>query len=226
MTFDELMAVARRVYNREGGGQPLSPLYLAIDSGHRTKEVYEFARAQRGVYCCKGQQAPVYSVKPSQIKYNLGKSVVVHEITLFNVNTSMFKEMLHRMIHTPAPDEADTVGEPGCFHIHHEAEDDYCLQLTSEQQVWKNVSVGRAKRRVAVWEPKTAHAANHYLDGEVYGLGIADFLGLLAMTRESIAAQTAARSQTSEPSSSPRSRQGSRIGKGALGWRPRKLITR
>lgn len=219
MTFDELVAVAQRPYEREGGGQPLKPLYLAIDSGHRTHEVYEFARTNRGIYCCKGQQAPVFSVKPSEIKYSIGRSIVVRQVMLFHINTSMYKEMLHRMIHTPS-------GDPGCFHICKEAEDDYCVQLTSEQQVWKTVNIGRAKRRVAVWEPKTAHAPNHYLDAEVYGLGIADFLGLLSMTRESVAAQTAAKGQRSEPSASQRSQRGRRIGKGTLGWRPRKLISR
>jgi phage terminase large subunit GpA-like protein len=218
MTFDELLAVAGHVFPREGSGQGLAPMYLAIDSGHRTKEVYEFARANRGVYCCKGQQAPVYSVRPSQVKYPVGRSTTVREVMLFHVNTSMYKEMLHRMIHTPS-------GQPGCFHLYAEAEDDYCVQLTSEQQVWKTVSVGRAKRRVAVWEPKTAHAPNHYLDAEVYGLAIADHRGLLAMTKESVAAQTAQQPHTSEPSTD-RGRQSRRIGRSTLGWRPRKLISR
>ncbi|KPK71194.1 MAG: hypothetical protein AMJ84_06525 [Acidithiobacillales bacterium SM23_46] len=191
MTLDELMVVARKRYDRQRAS-PISAMVLAIDANYRTHEVYEFARANPGVRCCKGQQAPAYSVRPSPVQYTLGKSTVIQQVMLFHVNTSMYKEMLHRMIHTP-------MGDPGCSHLYLETEDDYCNQVTAETQVWKTVSVGRAKRRVAVWEPKTAHEPNHYLDAEVYGLAIADFSGLLATRRPVKLQATAERSQKEGP---------------------------
>lgn len=49
---------------------------------------------------------------------------------------------------------------------------DYAEQVTSEHKV----NIVKGGRRVESWVPKTAHAANHYLDAEVYAACAADLL--------------------------------------------------
>lgn len=208
MTLDELYDVCTLTYDR-ANGDALSPQWVAIDSGARTHEVYEFARNHPGVYAVKGEQNPVYNVRPNRIKYVLSKTVEQLVCMLFHVNTYTYKVMLHRMLHTPD-------GEPGCFHLNRDTTDDFCLQLTAESLVWKTVTVGRAKRRVAVWEPKTAHTPNHFLDVMVYLLAIADFRGVLSM-RDPKATATKARSEdVSSKSKAPK------FGTGPQGWSKRR----
>lgn len=221
MTFAELWEIVTRTY-RTARGEARSVAYLAVDSGYRTHEVYEFARTHPGVHAMKGEQSAPYGVKPSRVDYSTKGTAKRHSLMLYRVNTSLYKEMLSRMIHV-AP------GEPGEVFLHSEASDDYVQQMSSEHQVWKTVMVGRSKRRVAVWEPREAHTANHYWDAEIYGLAIADFRGLLGLQAQTIPPSTPAPSPEDVYRERPMESAGMdrpRYGRRSLGWRPRRLMSR
>lgn len=207
LTLEELYeAIAMHRFPIEGSDETMAPLYVAIDSGHRTEEVYRFAKTHSGVLCCKGQQKADYAVKPATVKYTLKNGVEVIDVTLYHVNTSMFKEMLYRMIHTKEED-------PGAFFVSVDTDDDYCNQITAEHQVWRVVTVGRTKRKIPVWELKHTHAPNHYLDTEVYGLAIAHLKGALSLSKP----------KAPPPTTTERSEDNQRFGTGPRGLVRRKL---
>ena len=54
-------------------------------------------------------------------------------------------------------------------------DDEYAKQVTSEHKVYVKGAKGARKLR---WVPKHSHAANHYLDCEVYALAAAEILGV------------------------------------------------
>jgi len=168
--FPELLEHYDESYPRATKGDPLACQCLVIDSGYRTGEVYEIARTVPGVYPTKGQQDAVYSVKPSDVQYKLDGTVKIREVRIYNVNKAMFLTALHQSFEIP-------LGEPGAFHIHSETTDEFCLHMAAEHQVKIIKSVNGAKREVLIWQPRTPTTPNHYLDGWVYGLAIAHFLG-------------------------------------------------
>ena len=59
----------------------------------------------------------------------------------------------------------------GCWMNHADCDRDYAEQVTAEQKVADKT--GRE-----TWKPRTSHAANHYLDAEVYAFAVADRLGV------------------------------------------------
>jgi len=66
------------------------------------------------------------------------------------------------------------IDEPGCWMVHAGCDPEYAEQVTSEHKVNVRTAGGRTVQK---WTPKTAHAANHYLDAEVYAMCAADRLG-------------------------------------------------
>lgn len=129
---------------------------MAVDSGYRADEVYEFSR-QQGIIAVKGHDEAVYRVRSSQVE---GKQNAA-PVDLFHLNNKAFMERLQRMIHTPE-------GESGRWNLHRETEEEYISMLASEHLVKKK---GSAKR---TWQPKTEGRANHLLDVERYILGLSE----------------------------------------------------
>ena len=176
-TFEELYAFCSEPYYRKNSAEYLNVELLAIDSGYRTFEVYDFARAYPGVVPCKGQVSMDTTYRPKDISYSRPGRAKKARVTLWHINTSAWKEAMYRLMKIEQ-------GEPGAWYVHSEVTDDYCKQVTSERQVWKDVTVGNAKRRRLVWEPRTTHAQNHYLDAEVYGMAMAAERRMLNMDPE------------------------------------------
>ena len=170
-TLEDLYEIATRPIPIAGAKQTMQAMYAAIDTGHRTFEVYDFVKAHPGFLAVKGQPAKDYPVRPARVEYTPKGSLRKRSILLHHVNTPHYKEALFRLMNV-----AD--GDPGEWHVHRETTDDYCEQVTSEHQVWRELTIGHVKRRALVWEPRRAHAANHLLDAEVYGMAIADAKGV------------------------------------------------
>jgi len=75
----------------------------------------------------------------------------------------------------------------GSFMVFNGCDEDYAEQLCSEEKV-------PAKNGNFVWQPKTAHIDNHFLDCEVYAALAADLLNVryledLNITQEYVPAQ-------------------------------------
>ena len=58
--------------------------------------------------------------------------------------------------------------------VHDGCDMEYATQVTAEHKV--NVKSGNTVKQV--WQLKSSHADNHYLDTEVYALAAADILGV------------------------------------------------
>lgn len=131
-----------------------------IDSGYRPGDahrrpdhaVYTFCRSMPGIaFPTKGQDTMDSPFRHSSIDYTYGGALVKHGIRLYHLNTDYAKRWLHSRIRWPE-------GEPGGWHLHNAATEDYCKQLVSEQLLLK--ASGRA-----TWIRRSRN--NHFLDAEV-----------------------------------------------------------
>lgn len=176
-SFGDLMTVAHTPFAVHGHpDKTIRPTRLAIDSGgDRTADVYLFAKRTPGVYAVKGREADVpWPVRPSKIEYTPKGSTARFSLTLYHVNVSYYKGALLRAMKVPP-------GDPGAWHVHADTSDEFFDQVTSEVLEWQTVNNHGRKSRRQVWQKKTTHAANHYLDATVYVMAIADLLGVTSL---------------------------------------------
>lgn len=164
--------VALRPFETEDR-RTLTPRYLGIDSRYRMEEVFDFARANAGVYPIFGESSQRgeawWFSRPDRLPD--GRRLVAG-MTVYHVNTGYYKHVIHRGLKTPAADA-------GAFNVHAHVSRDYCTQLTNEQFI-RHRPKGGGKVRLA-WTPKSEGAAVHYLDCEVYAMAVADITGTLAL---------------------------------------------
>lgn len=140
---------------------------LAIDSGYRTDEVYDFGR-KPGVMVCKGVTQAIYRTRASSIEWQPKGSRGVQSVQLHSVNTSLFKTKVHRLAKLD-------LDQPGAWYLPRDCDVEYIQQFASEHQVWRRPKGKRAGSAAQlVWETRTQGAANHYLDCDVYGAALAD----------------------------------------------------
>jgi phage terminase large subunit GpA-like protein len=144
----------------------------AVDSGYNADETYDFVAANsEWAVAVKGASNEIPN------KYRLthidrtdkGKA----SISLYLVYGAYYKDFIaNRLARKP--------GESGGWYVHNDCDLDYAEQITSEEKV----KVKRGGREVEMWQPKSAHADNHYLDAEVYAAFAADRLGIRYMRYE------------------------------------------
>ena len=133
-----------------------------IDSGgHRTSEVYDWCRVNRGrVFAVKGVQTMNQPVSWSKIDVYPGTNKpIVGGIRLARVNTTYFKNKLANMLEIAPAD-------PGAWHMHSELSIDWARQMTSEYVDEKGI-----------WQVRQS-MANHGWDVSGYGLAAAEILGV------------------------------------------------
>lgn len=176
--FDELLMVCLRNYQIQDG-ETMSAKWAAIDAKYRTPEVYAFASKYHGIYPMTGVQRATVPVRPRPIEYVSNASGRVESISGLVVDTTYYKSMFMRTMRTSARAFED--GLDGIWHLHRQVSEDYCEQIRAEQQVWKTVKRHHVRMRVLVWEPRTQHAKNHFLDCEMMGLALADHKGILSL---------------------------------------------
>lgn len=206
--FEELLLATTKHFQCQSDGT-MSPLWLGVDSGFRTLEVYEFARSHPGVLATKGQQSGDFGVLPRNIEFAPKGQGRKAPFTLYHINTSHYKELIYRSARKAE-------GEIGAWHVHRDVSDDYLAQVTSEHQIWKTSIRGKTKRRQLVWEPRPGRPRNHYLDAEVIAMAIADHKGLLRIQ------QPTADPAVELPDPIPTRRP---WGRGPIGYRPRQSIS-
>jgi len=133
-----------------------------IDSGgHRTSEVYDWCRVNRGrVFALKGVQTMNQPVAWSKIDVYPGTNKpIAGGVMLARVNTTYFKNKLANTLEI-APDD------PGAWHMHAEMSVDWARQMTSEYVDEKGI-----------WQVRQS-MANHGWDVSGYGLAAAEILGV------------------------------------------------
>lgn len=168
--FDGLTELLNK-YFCDVNGEPRWQIDLcAVDSGYRTEEVYD--------YCLQMQEAMGGNIVvpcKGKFKWNMlsrfRKSVIDNTSsvglgqTVYIVNVDKYKDMIANALQRP-------MYERGAFMCHADTEIEYAEMLTAEHKI---VEV-KDGHEVYTWMPKTSHAANHYLDCEVYAALAADLM--------------------------------------------------
>jgi len=132
---------------------------MAVDSGYRTDEVYEFARRQ-SVIAIKGEDIAKYRVKRVQVE---GKKRP-DPVDLWHLNMRAFKDRLQRYLKQPTD-------EPGGYHLHSETTQEYINHLSAEE-----LKPRRSNAKIFTWQIKSSGRPNHLLDTEAYTLALTEAL--------------------------------------------------
>lgn len=164
-------------YKRQDG--VILPVRLTcFDSGFRTDEVYEVCRKYRDIARAVKGQTRLTGVpfRISRIERNPKTgSVIEGGITLWLLDTSLFKDKITRMINA-AP------GDPAQWHIHAGISDEYVRQMCSEHKVL--IRDRKKGKTFEEWRPKASGGANHYWDAEVYAAAAAEMIGVTYLRHE------------------------------------------
>lgn len=146
-------------------GRTFVPQLVLIDSGDQTDEVYEFCTLNADwAMPCKGMGNRMSHYTISKIN-KAGSSAFGMPLVL--VDGGKYKDMIAARMQK----ENGT----GSWMVHAGCDLDYAEQVTSEHKVTERATNGK---QITIWKPKRSHAANHYLDAEVYAFAAADIMGV------------------------------------------------
>jgi phage terminase large subunit GpA-like protein len=138
---------------------------ICVDSGDQTDEVYGYCSDHSEI--CVPVKGASQRLKAPFTRSRLDRPDRFDGIILYMVDTFYFKSFIHSRL-TKKP------GENGAWMVYNEIDDEYSEQIVSEQKVLeKNRRNGKI---IEVYKPVTQHAANHYLDSEVYSACAAEIL--------------------------------------------------
>lgn len=170
-SFREVERIMNLKYAMQDGTEMIVNLAL-IDSGNEADAVYDFcADNSDWAMPCKGASNPMRSnFMISKINKSDSKA---YGANLVIVDGEKYKDMIAGRMRRKN-------GE-GSWMVYKGCDREYAEQVTAEHKV--NVRMGNGKTKLA-WVQKTSHAANHYLDCEVYALAAADILGVRTLHLE------------------------------------------
>jgi phage terminase large subunit GpA-like protein len=164
-TWAEIEDVMNVPYQTRDGREYFVSL-CAIDSGYNPDETYDFCvRNGEWAVAVKGSSTEILS------KYRLTKidreEKGLYGISLYLIYGSYYKDLIANRLSYPP-------GADGGWYVYENCDREYAEQITAEHKV----TIKRGGKEIDVWQPKTAGAANHYLDCEVYAAFAADRLGI------------------------------------------------
>ncbi len=193
-TWDDVEYIMNLPYlNRQG--QTYQVNLCAVDSGDRTDEVYDFiAMNQEWTVPVKGSSTPLLSrYKISTIDKTDSKA---QGLRLYLVDGGQYKDMIAGRLQRP--------NGTGSWMVYKGCDREYAEQICAEEKLLEK----KGGREVEVWRPKSSHAANHFLDAEVYAALAADLLHVRYLSIESAEptykpqSKTPVQAQNNNPSSS------------------------
>lgn len=161
-TWNQIENIMNMPYYDSSGNEYQVNL-VAVDSGARTDEVYDFCVGnQEWAVPVKGSSTPIIQ------KYRISTIDKIdskaYGMRLYIVDGSQYKDMIFGRIKRP--------NGVGSWMVYNGCDRDYAEQICSEEKVIEK----KGGRDVEIWKPKTSHADNHYLDCEVYASLAADLL--------------------------------------------------
>lgn len=162
--FDLALAALYREHTKGwpiAGADPrwrMRPYAIAVDSGYRAGDVYEFSR-RPGVVAVKGVDDAAFIVRHSQPEGKLS----MDPVDLYTLNIKVFGNRLHALLIEP-PDAS------GGLWLHEETTEDEIRQLCAEELRQKKNS------NKTTWQPKTQGRPNHRTDTSRYILGLQEIL--------------------------------------------------
>lgn len=172
-SLNDIEQIMNLEYEKETGEKMVVNLAL-IDSGYNTDDIYDF---------CENNSEWALPVKgasnPMQTHYKISKvnktNSKAYGITLVIVDGGKYKDMIAGRMRKK--------NGRGSWMVYQGCDEEYAEQVTSEHKV----NVKNGKKTLQVWQKKTTHADNHYLDAEVYALAAADTLGVRRLHLDGIA---------------------------------------
>lgn len=165
LSFADIEQVMDSEFRTEDGRTMLVDLAL-IDSGYQADDTYDFCIDHSDwALPCKG------SSNPMRDRYKISKIDKVdhraYGMQLVLIDGDQFKDSIASRMRR--------ANGRGSWMVYKGCDDEYAKQVTSEHKVYVKGAKGARKLR---WVPKHSHAANHYLDCEVYALAAAEILGV------------------------------------------------
>lgn len=172
-SFREIERVMNLKFRMRNGVEMVPALAL-IDSGNDADAVYDFcANNSEWSLPCKGSSNPMLShYKMSKINKTDSRA---YGMNLVMVDGGKYKDMISGRMQRE--------NGIGSWMVYKDCDLEYAEQVTAEHKV--NVRTMNGKKKLA-WVPKTSHAANHYLDCEVYAMAAADIMGVRTLHLEEI----------------------------------------
>lgn len=164
LSFNDIDNIMNDEYLNENG-EPMIVNLCLVDSGDQTDIVYDFC-ATHSDYALpvKGSShAQLSNYKLSKINRTDSRAMGT---TLVLVDSGAYKDMIAGRMQRD--------NGRGSWMVYSGCDMEYAKQVTAEHKV--NVKHGNTVKKV--WQLKTSHADNHYLDTEVYNAAAADILGV------------------------------------------------
>lgn len=164
LSFEEIDRIMNMQYMTEEGDPMVVNLCL-IDSGDQTDIVYDFC-ALHSDYALpvKGSShAQLSHYKLSMVNKTDSRA---YGMQLVLVDGGRYKDMIVGRMQRP--------NGKGSWMVYSGCDMEYATQVTAEHKV--NVKTPGGTKQV--WQKKSSHADNHYLDAEVYALAAADVMGV------------------------------------------------
>ncbi|WP_041272394.1 phage terminase large subunit family protein [Desulfitobacterium hafniense] len=172
VSFREIENIMNAEYKKLNGEAHMVNL-CGIDSGDQTDDVYDFcADNSEWAIPVKGVPSGYSHFKISTINKTSSRA---HGSRLLLVDGGKYKDMIASRMAKP--------NGQGSWMVYKGCDREYAEQVTAEHKVNSKGSGGKVTQ---VWQPKTSHADNHFLDAEVYCMAAADVLGVrtLHLTQE------------------------------------------
>ena len=164
LSFEEIDRIMNMQYMTEEGDSMVVNLCL-IDSGDQTDIVYDFC-ALHSDYALpvKGSShAQLSHYKLSMVNKTDSRA---YGMQIVLVDGGRYKDMIAGRMQRP--------NGKGSWMVYSGCDMEYATQVTAEHKV--NVKTPSGTKQV--WQKKSSHADNHYLDAEVYALAAADVMGV------------------------------------------------
>ena len=159
------MAEVERVMNTSfslPSGEKMMVELALMDSGDQTDAVYEFCLINaEWVRPCKGVPTMQGHYRISTVDKAGSRA---NGMQLVLVDGGKYKDMIAARMRKP--------NGRGAWMVHKDCDLEYAEQVTAEHKITER-SKGKLVQR---WSLKASHAANHYLDCEVYAAAAADVL--------------------------------------------------
>lgn len=158
------MAQVEQIMNMEfsaQNGEKVMVELALIDSGDQTDDVYNFCISNYDwVRPCKGSSTPLQGHYRISTVDKAGSQANGMQLVL--VDGGKYKDMIAARMRKP--------NGRGSWMVHKDCDLEYAEQVTAEHKITER-SKGKVVQK---WVPKMTHAANHYLDCEVYAAAAAE----------------------------------------------------
>ena len=167
-SWADIERIMNYAYKKDNDQDQLVVSLCLIDSGFDTDAVYDFcANNSDWALPAKG------SSRSMDAHFHLSKinksDSRAYGMNLAVVDGGKYKDMIAARMRKE--------NGRGSWMVYAGCDMEYAKQVTSEHKV----QIKKGDRVVQVWEKKSTHADNHYLDCEVYALAAADILGVRSM---------------------------------------------